>query len=888
MRYNSFYTILIAVLLLVIASCSRKNDSFISRNLHAVGTEFNALYNGNVALEAGLENIELNYRDNYWDILPVERLSVQDEIRVSQDKQSDPNFLRAEEKAVIAVQKHSMQIDGEEVNPQIDEAYMLLGKARYYDQRFIPALEAFNYVLQFMPESDKIRQAKIWREKTNMRLENNEIAIENLQNLIKEDSLDIDREELILANATLAQAYLNVQKTDSALIYMSRAAQKTSDRATEGRYKYIAGQLFARQGQRDSAIAHFDEVIDLHRKIPRNYYINAFIEKIKLRDTIEEGDEDLLFVLNELEENRENRPWLDLINYRKAIYLESIDSVDGAITYYNRSLKAGDRDAYLQGNTYDALGRISFDGARFETAGNYFDSASTRYVDKSREQRAVLKKRENLADIILYENNRRSADSILNVLAMSDEQRATFYNDYITELKNREAQLAEQADIKEANLAQQKTALSTITTQNALATRSLAPPVDPIDNAGPAITRGEPTFYFYIPATVARGKLQFRSVWGGRALEDNWRLSSTNSGLIDQATENQVTAIDNTGAPEYLASYYINQLPRGQVALDSVADARDFAYYQLGVLYKEKFKRNDLAIDRFEMLLTYEPEEKLLLPTLYNLYLMGRDGNGNEFAGVYAEQSRSTKAEQGRSLKTEQYKSAIITNYPDTRYAQILQNPESALDNTGSPDAVYNQIFKQYAQGNFSAVVTQAEEQIIRYGGDPIVPKLELLKTYAAGRLYGFQAYKDGLDFIALNYPGSEVGEEAAILAAEAEKLQIPETFLPEDNLTSFKLLYAIDATDTGLQDKIAGQLTEQLGSLGSQLTFSIDVYSPEQSLVVIHGLNSNQRAQEVAAYLAETGNSIDLPSYAITIATENYKIVQVYKSMEAYQAQNQ
>jgi hypothetical protein len=41
--------------------------------------------------------------------------------------------------------RHSMNIDGR--NFQIDEAYLLLGKARYYDQRFIPALDAFNYIL---------------------------------------------------------------------------------------------------------------------------------------------------------------------------------------------------------------------------------------------------------------------------------------------------------------------------------------------------------------------------------------------------------------------------------------------------------------------------------------------------------------------------------------------------------------------------------------------------------------------------------------------------------------------------------------------------------------------------------------------------------------------
>jgi hypothetical protein len=37
-------------------------------------------------------------------------------------------------KATKAIQKHSMNIDGRERNFQIDEAYLLLGKARYYDQ----------------------------------------------------------------------------------------------------------------------------------------------------------------------------------------------------------------------------------------------------------------------------------------------------------------------------------------------------------------------------------------------------------------------------------------------------------------------------------------------------------------------------------------------------------------------------------------------------------------------------------------------------------------------------------------------------------------------------------------------------------------------------------
>jgi hypothetical protein len=74
-----------------------------------------------------------------------------------------------------------MNIQGSEKNPQMDEAHLLLGKSRYYDQRFVPALEAFNYVLYKYHYSDKIHEIKIWREKTNMRMDNDELAINNLR-----------------------------------------------------------------------------------------------------------------------------------------------------------------------------------------------------------------------------------------------------------------------------------------------------------------------------------------------------------------------------------------------------------------------------------------------------------------------------------------------------------------------------------------------------------------------------------------------------------------------------------------------------------------------------------------------------------------------------------
>ena len=229
------------VIVLTITSCSRKNDSFISRNFHAVTAEYNTLFNGYNALEQGRNSLNATYFDNYWAILPVERMQITEEVILpGQSKNSD--FTKAEEKAVKAVQKHGMNIQGKEHNPQIDEAYLLLGKARYFDQRFIPALEAFNYILYKYPASDKINQAKVWREKTNMRLVDNEIAIENLKRLLEQE--DLEDQQLADATSTLAQAYINLEQLDSAIVHIKTASKATKKNEEKGRFNFIKGQLY--------------------------------------------------------------------------------------------------------------------------------------------------------------------------------------------------------------------------------------------------------------------------------------------------------------------------------------------------------------------------------------------------------------------------------------------------------------------------------------------------------------------------------------------------------------------------------------------------------------------------------------------------------------------
>ena len=119
---------LFVLLVSVLLGCSTSKNKLINREYHTLNTRYNVLFNGKEALAIGEAILEEVHQDNFYELLPVEPLTLEgenfDETTVV------PGFDRAEEKAVKAIQKHSMNINNQQYNRQIDDAYLLLGKAR--------------------------------------------------------------------------------------------------------------------------------------------------------------------------------------------------------------------------------------------------------------------------------------------------------------------------------------------------------------------------------------------------------------------------------------------------------------------------------------------------------------------------------------------------------------------------------------------------------------------------------------------------------------------------------------------------------------------------------------------------------------------------------------
>ena len=117
--------------------CSTQKNKTLNKRYHSTVSTFNVLFNGNESIKEGKESFLKSYQEDFWEILPVEPIESTDKI-ITVDGLENKSFLKAEEKAAKAIQKHSMLIGGVQYNPKTQDAYLMLGRARYLDQRYVP------------------------------------------------------------------------------------------------------------------------------------------------------------------------------------------------------------------------------------------------------------------------------------------------------------------------------------------------------------------------------------------------------------------------------------------------------------------------------------------------------------------------------------------------------------------------------------------------------------------------------------------------------------------------------------------------------------------------------------------------------------------------------
>ena len=824
--YNNIFIGFITVF--VIVGCSRKKDKFLNNNFHSITTKYNYLYNGKILLNDALASLNVQEKDNFWKLLPLEKYN-SEEIEKDFQKDIQTPFSQAEEKAALAIQKHSMNINGREENPIMDEAYLLLGKARYYDKRFIPSLEAFNYILFKHPTSQNINYVKIWKEKINLRLGQSETAIVNLKELILNNKLE--NLDLAEANIYLAQAYINSKSQDSAISCLKPAINLTKNKSAKARYNYILGQLYDEFNYKDSATTLYNENISYKRKIPREFLIHSYIRRTTNSDSINNS----IIELQELVENIENKPFLGSLFHQLALLNLRMQKDSIATKFFNKSLESILNDEYLETMNYQKLAEINFDNNEYLMAGLYYDSTLIKLEKKTKLYRQIKKKRDNLKDVILYENITKNNDSILALVNMNNADREEYFKLYIDKLKRKDEKLKESE--KKTNFGSQNV----------------------FDQQKKAYD--EAVFYFYNPSAVAYGKSAFTKKWGKRKLVNNWRWSVQFEDLINKEKETAIAEIPQDSI--YNINYYLNKIPKSSTTIDSLKLVTNDAYYKLGAIYKDQFREFEISNQKLTRLLSSHPETSLIPPAKYSIY-----------------KNYISLNEQTKAMQT---KEDIIINYPTSKYAEFLLNPETVLlDAEDNPTEIYNTIYEEYNNKNYINVIDLCDINIKKLYDSPILPKIEMLKAVSIAKEFGYIRYTEQLKFIKLNYSNSIEAKEAEFIIKNVLPLLSSTSFLDNEKSENFKILYQFSNTSLGEIESFVVKINESINEIEYlELNTSKDYYNNIVTFVVLHGLKSYDGAMGLAEMLNKKSDFKNRTSFVVS--SENYKTIQIHKNLEEY-----
>lgn len=733
--------VLILSVFAVLYSCSTRKDTVVSRNWHSLNTKFNVLFNGKEAFKKGIDGINESYKDDWFQQLPIEPIKFEEEkieipkfntgmgagfgdAKDEENKASTP-FGIAEEKAVKAIQKHGMNIEDVERNSQIDDAYLLLGKARYYDQRFVPAIESFNYVISHYPFASLINETKIWRAKTNIRLDNEEFAIETLNLLLKvKDTLETDLPEDIkeAGYTALAMAYVKTDSIQKAKKFLIKATETLNDRNQGARNLFVLGQMYSSENKKDSASVVFNKIINF-KKAPDKYKMHANIELAK-NSTSDSASVVILEKMHKLIKDRDNRKYLDELYYQVGFLHEKNDSINLATEYYNKSLRAESDNVKQKTYTFERLGNINFKNSEYQLASSYYDSIINIATDTLNLRiRRIKRKHRNLASLINFEEIVTKNDSIIRIASLSKEEQASYFQKYIDDLKKKDEDAAQ---LKLNQQAFGETFGGTALQSN---------------------KKGK--WYFYNTQSLGFGKTEFQKIWGNRQLEDDWRWSSK---MATNITDKDSVQVSQKSLRYDLASY-IKTIPTDKNKIDTLNLDRNQALYELGLIYKEQFKDTKLAIERLERVASLNPKKTLILPINWHLYKAYQD--------------------LGNQTKSDIHKNIILTKYTNTIFAKTIRNPNKKIEEEISVDELenkYKEFYYLYKENKFQETVKKIVDILPSIENSKLIPKFELLRAYAIGKYTNKETYKFALEAIVIKYGNTEEGKQAKKIVEQLSK----------------------------------------------------------------------------------------------------------------------
>ena len=769
------------VALLLSNGCSTRKNTFTRRTFHNLTSHYNVYWNGQYSLEEGDRQLKNNAKDDYSKVLRVYNYGSKTEA-LALNSQMD----RALQKTSVCVQKHTMKFNGKERVKWIDDAYLVMGKAHFYKQDYIPAKRTFEFVSTEFSYNDIALVANLWLVKTYIETEQYSKAIAMIELLQAKTAgmKKLPKEFYRNFNLTVADYYIATKDYRKAIDYLKVGMLETNDRDMRLRVMFILGQIYMNLDDGKHATQWFKRVT---KKSPK--YEMLFEAKMNMAKMGSSGNaKELYKMLNRMLDETKNEEYKDRIYYAMAELAMREGDVNKAIGFYRESVATARNNSIQRANSALKVATILFDRSEYELSQAYYDTAvMSMERDKYEGYDSIANISQTLNDLVLNLSVIRDQDSLLRVAAMDSISRNKLIDKIIADVIEQE-KWEKEKQVYEEQLAMMGSSISKTAVQ------------EEVGKGG--------AWYFYNPTTLRNGFNEFSKKWGMRKLEDNWRISDkrniASGGLSDDfggGKQDEKKGQDSTSVSytNHDRGYYLQGLPFDSAQKAEANKQISGALYNVGFIYFNRLSDFPRSIDAYESLDTRYPGNENELPSWYALYKMYKDENNPD--------------------KSNEYKTRILSKYPESSYANFILDPDfykKLQEESQQASALYTKTYEAYQQGQYYRVKMNAERGLELYATDTaFAPRFALLDAISRGRLETVDTMAYALLNVVKTYPHSSVHNYAMTL------------------LQSIKEEYHIDID--------LGGLTNAKGEIIKEEPKSPYVYEPQSKHLVIIVFNSKK-----------------------------------------------
>ena len=866
------------IILLGLFSCSVEKNTSLSRNFHNLTSHYNAYFNGYESYKRGIERARSSIRNDYNRILPL--FLFEDE-GVNSAVNSD--MKRAIDKATKVITFHSITAkpkvkegnqspkdkafyEQNEYNKWVDDSYFLMGKAYMYQGEFFMAAEAFKHIMITFPTQEIRFAAMTWLARSYIMVGEEREAERILTTL--SDEGDFPEDYLLDLHTTKAQLFMTNSDYSGAAEQLELAMeQKGIHKEEKIRYTYILAQLYEESGQNSLALEKYKRVT---RYNPT--YEMAFNARVSMAEVYESGgkSDDLKKLLRKMLRDSKNIEYRDQIYYALGnIAMEEGDK-DQAIEYYQLSVSTSVQNQYQKGYSSLTLAQLYYEEPEYILSAAYYDSAVS-FLDTDYPGYAGLASLSASLDELVYNVNAfQMEDSVQILAALPEEQRLAIIDDLI-ELAVQEEEEARQAEQQ----AMQDLAFNQSMLYGGNQNRS-----------GMQEQQGG-QWYFYNLNAKSFGQPEFRMKWGERRLEDNWRRSNKRT-ISDrsQGEGDPGDSINGGTSPTLLdkktREFYLINIPLSDSAMKQSHARLEAALYNMGVVYKEDLLDYDESIQTFRELISRYPDTPYGAHVYYLLYELNNNIQKPAEASFYAEQ--------------------LSSRYPDSHYSLLLNNPNYLQELEEEEMKVvryYEGVYDLYQQENYVAVVSGADQAILDYPEDPLLPKFKYIRALAIGSLGGKEEMRIALDSLIAQHPSTEESLEARDMV-EYMYMEFPEIKEAAQAAEAEEVYAAVDSTQEHFfllalrSDENANQVSFNLLNYNldnfNQYNLEVGDMALEDSynLLYVSVFNNAEAASRYLGLIQESREEIigeiDPAKYRMMIiSTGNFEILSAEKVFNPY-----